>query len=98
MLQLDILNAKTGHTVLTFDPGDKEQAAQAEAQVNEMLKLGFGVFAEIDGKVERVTKFEASNGKYLIGGKEAPASTTVTATAPSAGGCVGSNVNANLVR
>jgi hypothetical protein len=85
-MQLDILNAQTGHTVLQFDSSNAEEVERARLQIETMMRAGFAIFAEIGGKkTVRVTKFDAKNGKYLIGDKEV---TKLTASPPSAGGCL----------
>lgn len=93
-MNLHILNAQTGHTTLTYNPKNAEEVEQAETQINEMLEAGFSIFVELeDGKTEKVQKFDANRGRYLIGGRsgriEIPLEEAKQATAvpPSAGGC-----------
>jgi hypothetical protein len=87
-MTLDILNAQTGHTTIQFDSKDPAEVARAKAQIESLLKSGFAVFAEQGGKTERITKFDARRGKFLIGDQEAPENTKLTASPPNAGGCL----------
>jgi hypothetical protein len=89
MITLDIPHVDTGHTTLTFDPAVAEEVKSAEGQINDLIRHGYAVFVEADGKTDRVTSFDATKGVYKIGDKEVAAEgTTATAVAPRAGGCV----------
>lgn len=88
-MKLDIPNAQTGHTTLTFNTNVPEDVARAEQQFNDMTRLGYTIFVESEGKTERVTKFDATKGVYNVGDREIPAQgSTATAVAPPSGGCI----------
>jgi hypothetical protein len=88
MFTLDIPHAETGHNSYSYDPADAESVKLAESTFQDLLKQGYAIFLESDGKTERVTGFNPKAGTFKIGNKEVPAEgTTATAVAPSAGGC-----------
>jgi ribulose bisphosphate carboxylase small subunit len=88
-MTLDILNATTGHSTITFDTGNPEEVKNAESQINDMLKMGYAIFVEHEGQTNRITSFDAAKGVYKVGAREIPAEAPATAVAKPSGGCAG---------
>lgn len=88
-IKIDVLNAQTGHTSLTFDKNNLEEVRKASKQINDMLRMGYAIFVESGGATKRITSFDVHINSYMIGDIEAAPSTAhATAIAPSAGGCL----------
>lgn len=88
-MQIDVPHVVHGHSTLTFDTSNTESVATAQKQITDMLRQGYTIFVEKDGKTDRITAFDAANGVYKIGDKEIPAEgTKATTVAPTAGGCL----------
>jgi hypothetical protein len=67
---LEILNVQGGEVKIVFDPADPKETIRAKGIVTDMLRRGYALVVEIerDGETayERVQKFDAATGEYLI--------------------------------
>lgn len=61
-----VLNTIEGDAKFSFDPSNPVEAARAERVVMDMLRRGYILFAEIDGKLERVVSFDPQTAEYII--------------------------------
>ena len=87
---IDILNTGFGDFELRFDPDSPTDVEKAKQTITDMLKRGYAIFVELNGKTQRVRKFDADKNVYIIGStpaEEVPiAETKATAVGRSAGG------------
>lgn len=63
---LEILNVGAGDFKLTFDKNDPADIERAKRIIPDMLKRGYALFCEIDGKHERVTGFDQARECYIV--------------------------------
>src|SRR5688572_10358585 len=63
---LDVLNCGAGHLSFKFDKGDEEEIAKAKKVITDMLKRGYMIFVEVDGKQKRVRKFDPKQNEYIL--------------------------------
>jgi hypothetical protein len=61
-----VLNTRQGDLQLTFNSDDPREVARAQRAVEDMLRRGYILFIEVDGKLERVTAFDSATNEYLI--------------------------------
>jgi hypothetical protein len=87
---IDILNTGYGDFELRFDPDSPADVQRAKETITDMLKRGYAIFVEHNGKTQRVRKFDPDKNVYIIGStpaEEIPiAETKATAVGRSAGG------------
>lgn len=75
-MSLDVLNCKLGDLKLQFDKDNPVELDRASRAVKNMLRGGFVIFAEVDGKLRRVEDFDEATDSYVI--------TDVPSTTPEA--------------
>jgi hypothetical protein len=63
---LDVLNVGAGHLTFKFDRSKEEEADKAKKVIADMLKRGYMIFVEKDGKQTRVRKFDAEHEEYIL--------------------------------
>lgn len=67
---LEILNVQGGDIKITFDPNDVVETIRAKRMIEDMLRRGYTLVVEVerDGEkaYERVQKFDAARGEYII--------------------------------
>lgn len=63
---LDVLNCNLGDLKLSFDPANPVQMDRAKRAVRDMLRRGYVIFVEVDGKLHRVKQFDESKCEYII--------------------------------
>lgn len=64
---LAILNVGAGDLRINFDKDDPADADRAKTMIGDMLKRGYAIFVEVDGKLEPVEAFDAEKFEYVIG-------------------------------
>jgi hypothetical protein len=65
-MSLDVLNCKLGDLKLSFDKGNPVELERARRAVKKMMRDGFVIFVEVDGKLRRVDDFDETCDCYLI--------------------------------
>lgn len=63
---LDCLNVGEGDMKFTFDADDVQEVVRAERIVKDMLRRGYMLFVETDGKLARVLDFNPKTASYVI--------------------------------
>lgn len=63
---LEVLNVAGGDVKLTFNRQDVSEAIRAKRMIEDMLKRGYALVVEVDGAYQRVTRFDAAQGEYII--------------------------------
>ncbi len=66
MIELDVLNTGTGHLRLTFNPGEPEEVEKAKTTIDLLLRRGFALFVQENGKTRRVRGFDPERGSYYV--------------------------------
>lgn len=69
-----VLNCGAGDMRFSFDPSDPQEAARAERVVVDMLARGYLLFADLDGRLQRVTGFDPATHEYIVADGPGPAS------------------------
>lgn len=70
--ELDVLNCETGHIHIKFDKADQAEVEKARRIIGDMLKRGYAVFVEVDGKTKQVREFDPTTDDYIIDDDAAP--------------------------
>lgn len=65
-MSLDVLNCGLGDLRLSFDPKNPVERERAARAVEDMLKRGYVIFVEHDGKLERVRSFDPKACEYIM--------------------------------
>lgn len=55
---LDVLNCNLGDLKLSFDPANPVEMDRAKRAVRDMLRRGYVIFVQVDGKLHRVKQFD----------------------------------------
>lgn len=63
---LEILNVGAGDVKITYDREDVAEAIRAKRIIKDMLKRGYALLVEIDGKWQRIKSFDEKHGEYVI--------------------------------
>ena len=63
---LEVLNVAAGDMKFSFNSDDPLEVARAERVVVDMLRRGYLLFVETDGKLHRATEFDAATHEYII--------------------------------
>lgn len=66
MGSLTCLNVAGGDIKITFDTDDAAEAIRAKRIIEEMLKRGYALLVEVNGKFRRAKGFDAKVGEYII--------------------------------
>ena len=77
---IDVLNCKLGDLKLSFDKDNAVEAERAKRAVTKMLRDGFVIFVEVDGKLRRVESFDEEHEQYII--TDVPAERAAAADVP----------------
>ncbi len=64
--QLEILNVGEGDVKITFDTNDCADAIRAKRIITDMLRRGYALLVEVDGKFQRALEFDDARGEYII--------------------------------
>lgn len=99
---IDILNCHLGDLKVEFDKDDLAEIEKAKQTIETLLKRGFVLMVQVDGKTKRVKRFDKKHNCYIVeempkepadAGSRKPKqrrvparSTRATAIAPRAGG------------
>lgn len=63
---LDVLNIGAGDLKFRFDRNDPEEVKKAKKVIGDMLRRGYMLFVEVDGKHKRVRKFDHDHDEYIL--------------------------------
>lgn len=63
---LSILNVGAGDIKLTFDHANAAEAIRAKRMLQDMIRRGYALLVEVDGKYQRALSFDSTVGEYLI--------------------------------
>lgn len=63
---IEILNVGTGDTKISFDKNNPEDVERAKKIIPDMIKRGYALFCEINGKLERVESFNPDTEDYIV--------------------------------
>lgn len=63
---LEILNVGRGDVKISYDSNDAAEAIRAKRIINDMLRRGYALLVEVDGKHSRVKEFDEKAGEYVI--------------------------------
>lgn len=66
MGSLSILNAGKGDIKITYNKGDLGETIRARRIVQDIIKRGYVLLVEIDGKYTRATKFDERANEFVI--------------------------------
>lgn len=64
---LEVLNVGAGHFTISFDKEDRGEVKRAREVITDMLRRGYAIFVEVDGKQEIVRRFNTKKNVYIIG-------------------------------
>jgi|CXWL01.1.fsa_nt_gi hypothetical protein len=64
--ELSVLNCGAGDIKVAFDKNNPLETERAKRIIQDMLKRGYALFVEVDGKLQKVRKFDAKRCEYLI--------------------------------
>lgn len=64
--ELAVLNVGEGDMKFSFDADDVQEVARAERIVTDMLRRGYALFAEVNGKLVRLKSFDAKTASYIV--------------------------------
>lgn len=74
---LSVLNVGAGDMRFSFDSNDPQEVARAQRVVQDMLARGYILFVDVDGKLERVKRFNPKTNCYIIADGAMAAPSTV---------------------
>lgn len=63
---LEILNVGRGDVKISFDSTNAAEAIRAKRIIKDMLRRGYALLVEVDGKFSRVKEFDETAGEYVI--------------------------------
>lgn len=63
---LSVLSCGAGDLKFSFDSDDPKDVARAQRCVEDMLKRGYQILVEVDGKLVRCTEFDKTKNEYII--------------------------------
>lgn len=63
LIMIDTLSVGGGDIRLSFEPGDEENA---KSTIERMMRDGYQIFIEVDGKTKRVKKFNPKTLSYVV--------------------------------
>lgn len=64
--ELSVLNCGKGDIRITLNPGDEIEAERAKRMINDMLRRGYILAIEVDGKLKKVDGFDDKTSEYII--------------------------------
>src|SRR6185436_17393172 len=63
---LEILNVGRGDVKISYDSNNAAEAIRAKRIIKDMLRRGYALLVEVDGKFSRVKEFDEAAGEYVI--------------------------------
>ncbi len=63
---VEILSVGEGDIKLSFNSSDPADTIRAQRIVTDMLKRGYALLIEVDGRFQRVQQFDAEHNEYII--------------------------------
>jgi hypothetical protein len=63
---LSILNVYQGDVKISFDTENPAEAIRARRIIKDMMKRGYALLVEVDGKYQRALEFDETKGEYII--------------------------------
>lgn len=66
MGSLAILNAGKGDIKISYDKANALEAVRAKRIITDMLKRGYALFVEVDGRYTRAARFNEKQSEYII--------------------------------
>lgn len=63
---LEILNVQGGDVKINFDTTDCAEAIRAKRVITDMLRRGYALLVEVDGKFQRILEFDEKHGEYIV--------------------------------
>lgn len=82
MGQLEVLSVGHGHIKIKFDKEDAVEFERARRIIADMLKRGYVLLVEHEGKLQRVRRFDETTDEYVVA--DGPLNATEEEEAPSA--------------
>lgn len=64
--EVGILNVGAGDTKLVFDKNNPQECVRAARIVRDMLRRGYALLVEVDGRMVRATDFREDSCEYVI--------------------------------
>jgi hypothetical protein len=64
--QLEVLSVGQGHIRIKFDKDDAVEFQRARRIIADMLKRGYVLLVEHDGKLQRVRRFDETTDEYIV--------------------------------
>ena len=66
MVSLSILSVYEGDVKLTFDTANPVESIRARRIVKDMIRRGYALLIEVEGKFQRALDFDETKGEYII--------------------------------
>lgn len=63
---LSCLNVSGGDITIEFDTADASEAIRAKRMITDMLRRGYALLIEVDGKFTRCLEFKEDVGTYVV--------------------------------
>jgi len=63
---LEILSVGDGHMTLSFDSKNPHEVEEAKQAVDDMMKRGYTIFVEYEGKYVPIAAFDAEKTEYVL--------------------------------
>lgn len=63
---LEILNVGRGDVKISYDTTNAAEAIRAKRIIKDMMKRGYALLVEVEGKHSRVKAFDEAQGEYII--------------------------------
>ena len=64
--QLEVLSVGHGHIRIKFDKDDAVEIERARRIIADMLRRGYVLLVEHDGKMQRVRRFDIKTDEYIV--------------------------------
>ena len=64
--QLEVLSVGHGHIRIKFDKDDAVEFERARRIIADMLKRGYVLLVEHEGKLQRVRRFDETTDEYIV--------------------------------
>lgn len=64
--ELSVLSCGKGDIRITLNPGDEIECERAKRMINDMLRRGYILAIEVDGKLKKVDGFDDKTNEYII--------------------------------
>lgn len=63
---LSVLSVGAGDVEVKFDKDNPQETVRAKRIIEDMLRRGYALFVEVDGKLKPVKRFDAEKECYII--------------------------------